>query len=386
MTLVIDRRSELGDGPGCHALVVGVSAYRHLANGAAPAAETFGLGQLKGPVPAARRLVTWLEDNGGRLDPPLATCRLLLSPLPEQTEHLEVAEAATLENLLAAASAWRSDASRRTSNSTLFFFSGHGFQQDKLPVLLCTDFLASDAGDHHRAVDVDSLWYGMAPTASRSQIAGTQLYFIDACRERLERLETLTDRSPTPAFPPELPIDDPRAAPIFYAAVPKSRAFSFKDGSGTLFGDALIYCLNHAAEQPLHGSFLGHWPVTIHSLARGLEDWVEKLEEDHGADQTFVLGGQNRQRPLFELPGPPDVAVRLSLSPNGSSQAAIEISDWMGSGSVFSQDPWLDHPRNERWPAGLYKLRCRFSPDAFLPVDEPRMILPVRQRLRVGDP
>ena len=30
MALVLDRRTELGDSPGTHALIVGISDYKHL--------------------------------------------------------------------------------------------------------------------------------------------------------------------------------------------------------------------------------------------------------------------------------------------------------------------------------------------------------------------
>src|SRR4051812_36490679 len=82
MSLIFDRRVELGDGPGVHALIAGVSRYPHLLGGEGPVArQTFGLHQIQAAAPAATRISSWLVSHSEYLPVPLATVRLLLSPL-----------------------------------------------------------------------------------------------------------------------------------------------------------------------------------------------------------------------------------------------------------------------------------------------------------------
>ena len=83
--LILDRRQELGDRPGLHALLIGVSDYPNLP----PASDTpkpdaglpdLGLRPLSGTARSADALAQWIVANPDRFDRPLATCRLLISP------------------------------------------------------------------------------------------------------------------------------------------------------------------------------------------------------------------------------------------------------------------------------------------------------------------
>ena len=53
-------------------------------------------------------------------------------------------------------------------------------------------------------VDVRNLFYGMAPSTTRPNIANTQLYFIDACRNMPEIFTNFETLQPTQIFPVEL--------------------------------------------------------------------------------------------------------------------------------------------------------------------------------------
>ena len=85
------HRTELGlwentnaspDGAGLHALIIGVSRYDHLEDGAHPRpdGETYGLGQLAVSAMTALRFFGWLRSDYALEDWPLASVRLLLSP------------------------------------------------------------------------------------------------------------------------------------------------------------------------------------------------------------------------------------------------------------------------------------------------------------------
>src|SRR6266849_9591483 len=80
MTLLFDRREDVGDSPGTHALIVGISSYPYLRGGTDPRApDDFGFGQLTSPAISAFRFGQWLSE---RAEPPvpLATCRMMLAP------------------------------------------------------------------------------------------------------------------------------------------------------------------------------------------------------------------------------------------------------------------------------------------------------------------
>lgn len=87
--LVIDRRRQT-PAPGLHALVVGISAYQHLPEHEGSAEHegrrTYGLAQLRSAATAACKFVEFLHQlpYGVRLTRPLKTCRLLLSPHPDE--------------------------------------------------------------------------------------------------------------------------------------------------------------------------------------------------------------------------------------------------------------------------------------------------------------
>ena len=135
MSLLFDARAALTGQPGMHALVVGVSAYPHLAGGADPVADPWGMGQLTSTASSAHMIFEWLK--AAQLSVPLATCRLLLSPSPGEAALSGVAEPATVDNLLREADAWRRDASTNRDNATLFYFAGHGIQRTKEDAVLC---------------------------------------------------------------------------------------------------------------------------------------------------------------------------------------------------------------------------------------------------------
>src|SRR3954471_23219229 len=69
------------NGPGMHALIIGVSRYDHRGGGPSPAPETYGLAQLSVSALTAYRFFAWLRDGYAMNGWPVARVRLLMSPL-----------------------------------------------------------------------------------------------------------------------------------------------------------------------------------------------------------------------------------------------------------------------------------------------------------------
>lgn len=342
---------------GLYALVIGVSAYPHLEGGNAPAAKTYRMGQLSAAALTAHRLADWLEAAGDRLAVPLQNCRLLLSPSPGELDRLETRQEylpATLEQMAAQALEWRDECSRDKDNVAFFYFAGHGLQRSRRDaVLLMQDFADASGNPLDKAVDVQDLFQGMAPTVTRPDMARTQLWFVDACRgfpEEFDRFERLTAR---PTFGVELSDVDNRNAPLYYGALPGTNAYSVSRDR-TIMGGALLECLEGAAGEPQPGS--PHWCVTAGSLLRGLQQLVVEA-----GTQEVWDGGQmwRPDAPIVRVDETPDVRVRMELSPPEAVKKVSLMVRRTADGEVMRVPSPLDpNPFEDRWKAGVYSLGC----------------------------
>jgi hypothetical protein len=300
-----------------HALVVGVSAYMHLPDGAGEAApRDYGMKQLSACAASAASLAAWLHESADRLMVPLGSCRMLLSPSPGELQgasiHSAEALAATRENFRQEALRWREDCAGARDNIALFYFAGHGVQRTRSDaVLLMSDFAGGGGNPLYNAVDVNNLFGGMAPTVERPEMARTQLWFIDACRGFPAAFDNFERLNASEVFEVMLSDRDDRCAPIYFGALPGSDAYSLS-GTQTLFVKALFESLRDAGGERVGGQ--PRWFVTVGSLLRGMQAVIQELNDEQGSDQAIWDGGQT-PRPntrIVELDHVPDVRVVLS--------------------------------------------------------------------------
>jgi Caspase domain len=392
MTVLVDRRAELGDQPVVHALIVGVSAYRHLPNGAGePAAKDFGMKQLSSTALAAFKMSRWLLEHQDRLPAPLATCRLLLSPSPAELQVeaglAGLADPPALDNFLTAADAWRADCSTHHDNIALFYFAGHGVQRSRDDaVLLLEDFGARGGGALRNTVDTNTLFNGMSPSADRPEMARTQLFFVDACRNRPAEFSNTELMGTTPVFDIELSDRDDRRAPVFYAAVPGSLAAGIR-GQQTLFNRALLACLDGAAAQPVEEDGGVRWQVTVHSLSEALDRQIKELNRQLGADQDFTVWGHLKEATICVLPEPPQVEIVLEIEPlDALPVTGVEVRDAFGKLVWRLKAPLKPHPFQRSLPAGIYQFSARIKPprDGLADVRLPfQQVAPPSHRVKV---
>ena len=353
---------------GLYALVIGVSAYPHLEGGTAPAANTYRMGQLSAAAVTAHRLVDWLEEAGDRLAVPLRNCRLLLSPSPGELDQLTTRreyQPATLEQLRAQALLWRDECSGDEDNVPLFYFAGHGLQRTRRDaVLLMEDFADAPGHPLAKAVDVQDLFQGMAPTVARPNMARNQLWFVDACRgfpEEFDRFESLRAQE---IFGVELSDVDYRNAPLYYGALPGTQAYSVSHET-TIMGQALLECLRGAAAERQPGS--REWWVNTGTLLRGLQQLVEDAKT-----QEIWDGGQ-MPRPdtqIVRVDETPDVRVRMELSPPKAAKKVSLVVHRAADGEVMPvPSPLHPNPFEDRWKAGVYRLACQ-PPNEEVPDEE----------------
>ena len=393
MALVIDRRAGHGANPGVHAFVVGVSDYPFLP--AAPVGvqpHHYGIAPLTSAALGAFAFYKWLINPQTELPLPLVTCRLLLAPSAlELANDPSVATVGAarpaLNNFLSDAAAWRTDASSSPDSISIFYFAGHGVQRNlDDSVLLLEEFGNGIGGPLVNGVDVRNLFYGMAPSTTRPDIANTQLYFIDACRNMPEIFTNFETLQPTQIFPVELSGRDNRRAPIFHASIAGTTALGLR-GRQTLFSKAVIDCLvNDAADlEEVNGQ--ERWVISVHRLAKALDIKIADLNREFGGDQECGFGGIPKDAQICNLQATPTVDVQLEIDPDlAVSETTIEVRDEMGA-PVAVPNPLAPHPYTCRWPAGMYSIGATVpigNPYGFRPVPpRPRPVLPPRFFRRV---
>ena len=366
----------MGDSPGTHALIIGISDYKHLPSfgqSAAPRgkADQLSLGLTQQTIAArtAQHFYNWLVKRKDRLVAPLATCRLMLAPsdeeIMEQPEIEKLKTTCTMEDFLVQANAWRQDASARKEDTTIFYFAGNGFEVEKSdPVLRSGDFGNGVGPVLRSAFRVDDLFRGMGPAHWQPDIARTQLYFVDTDRNPLGMVSASMRRGTTLPFDVEQPGIDDRGAVIFYASTPGSPAYGVKGEGLTYFLMGLILSLEGAAAIPGSIDELGrqHWQISIKSLVQNLGPMVKDLTAQAGVKQEVTLSGLVKDAVICFLDGPPKILLRLEIEPPAAAaKARIEVRD--------TEDELVDIPPLEGNPpvletallAGYYRIKILFD-------------------------
>lgn len=371
MTLIFDNRAALAAQPGVHLFIVGVSAYAHLPNGSGPPApNTFGMQQLSSTALTAYRIYQWFLAHQDNLPLPLATCRLLLSPSPSELAVepalAGLAEAGTRANFVREAKGWQQDANLHRDSITIFYFAGHGVQRTKEDaVLLLADFADPNAGGVlTNSAELHNLFYGMASTASRPNMARTQIYFVDACRVWPKQFTNFERLTVPDIFDVESGGIDDRRAPIFFAALPGAKAYALRNDQ-TLFSKALTQCLNGAAAEAKEETAGNQpkWIVSVYSLSETLESQIEQMNESGGYEQDFELGGKIKDVPLHILTAPPTVEASISIEPpEALAYTSLEIQNGDGVAVCQVPAPVTPHPYAKPLPAGFYVIRAIIQP------------------------
>ena len=406
MALVYDNRHNLQGGAGIHALIAGVSHYKHLPGGGGPPAKKdWGLSQLTATALTGYKIYRWLIDHRDDLSKPLATVRLLLSPSAAETPKIaqgmsEIKEMlegkgvtlvdtpspCTLQAFVREAQHWKQDAISdiHDKHVTFFYFSGHGVQRkNNDPVLLMEDFGDPDWNNTvAKTVAFNALFEGMVPPSDTQwKIARTQLYFVDACRVRPADLGKYQFPSIADIFEEELGGEDRRSAPVFYATVSNTKAYA-KSGEQTLFSEALIDCLNGDAVKPTKvtgDSGYAKYHVSIYSLAETLNAKAEAMRALN-IDQAFYPTPSGRDETIVNFPEPPAVECTLYIEPESAAQlVSINVQDAAGAPvKDWTLTSVAPHPYRKSLRVGLYSLQATITNPPKPPyVDPPQQLFDV---------
>jgi len=177
--------------PGTFAVVIGISAYDHLAGGnGPPATNTYGLGQLSVSALTAYRFFQWLADKYCCAGAPIGQCWLVLAPTAEEKAVAPQIDqhtiAPTFENCSQVLRSWVQSMqllaqyypANAEASRAVFFFSGHGIEVVLDKQLLCpSDYLKPPNGSANNAISTLNLWLALGTLP-----IGEQVLLYDACR------------------------------------------------------------------------------------------------------------------------------------------------------------------------------------------------------------
>lgn len=347
--LAVNNLDAIGDGPGVHAFVVGISDYTHLPGEAdPPRPASFNLRKLNSPANSAYAFYQWLQGTPNeprRLRLPLATCHLLLAPsagelaaCPEMGNF----SGATVADFIRELRVWRRLCAEKPNAQAIFYFCGHGVQtHDRDAVLLMQDFADPHSIPENGCIRFSNIFEGMAPHhipngEDYTNIAREQIYFVDACRESPDGLAGLRAFPGVSAFSAPLAGADERDAPVFFSTTPGEQAFGQR-GKASIFTAALLDALRLACDGVVEGpEGEQQWPVRVRFLHRVLKHLLSRRIE--GPPQRVGnLQGLVGDPIVHFLPQAPQIETELMVLPEDMIAAAsIEIKSVLDHQRVWS--------------------------------------------------
>jgi hypothetical protein len=320
-----------------HVFVLGVSRYRHLADGSEPteAGEDSGLEQLTSAARSASEFAAWILKEHHDPNGDLASLFVNLAPSDDEVIHPVIATelqqkyGATRAEVMADWLEFRKRCKARRDATAFVYVAGHGVQlTTEGAVILLEDF----AGDDQES----TLWAALDMKGLHSSLNGKdaaqhQFWFIDACREEPEAAKHFAQLAG--AFGGDQLDGRSKASPMFLAAGPRQRAFA-KPFGVSLFCEALLANLRReAADSTTAGE--DQWRVTTASLAAHLGPRVLR-ESGSGRQMVEVTGHHGTGAEVlhvFEQPPWGTLVVRLDppAAENGSSASVLLDDDVMCS-------------------------------------------------------
>jgi hypothetical protein len=345
------------DGPAAtHAFVVGVSHYPFLDGpGATPQGEQLGLANLSSAARSASEVAAWLLQEYRCPEAPLASVRLLLSPVDGEqlNEHVAgrlagQAAPATREAVKEDFTAFKAACATNTANRAFVFLVGHGIQlSTRGAIVLLEDFATAAEEDLlFGAIDV----IGCHQAMQVGGMADHQVWFSDACRQRPEvvkRFESLTG-----AFAPgNVALGDVAASPVFLSSGSRENAFA-DPGGLTVFAESLLWALRGAAAVGRDESCEA-WHVSTTRLTTVLPPKVRELARAGGADQSIDLTGKPLDVVVQQFEQAPQVDVEVALLPAGLDPPPVAQVLFEGRDPVAVDAGW---PLKFRGSAGIYQL------------------------------
>ena len=375
MTLVYDQRRQ---GPGTHAIVVGVGGYNHLRGGISDRklerATRYGnLGQLTSPPRSAGEFARFLESCAADWVPPLATVDLLISTAPSDSDPLGNGgdyERATRSAIQAAFDCWWDRCDAFSGNVAIFYFCGHGMQATN-QVLLASDFGAT-GNPWAQAFNLNK-----TRQAFHANQARTQVFLIDACRE----ITTSNVEVPSPSAPPlrEPEVRQPENCEhdLTIQATSRTEKAYGNEGEVSYFTQAVLRALDGGAAKKENGK----WWVRTDRIASTIGDMVKLVG---ATDQRPVVSTSTPIR-LRRLDFIPEVTFEFGCLPDEATGVAELMYQELPRGAPTRRPGRGPSLWRVVVPAALYQIEARFPDRSFMDAEDGISVEPpvITERLPV---
>lgn len=369
---------ELGktiDGPGTHALVIGVSRYPYTRGPLQTQdGKEYALPPLDFAARSAAEVAHWLLTEYRNPAAPLASLQVLLSPAENETIRPDVAirltspYAATRLAVQVAVDTLRSRCVGHPENSVFVYIAGHGIQLTRLgAIVLLEDFGGPGQSTQlEAAVDMRTC-HG---SFNGYGYPNHQVWFVDSCRQGpglAEKFDRLSG-----GMPFDQPSGDVDSSPLFLASSTHEEAFG-QAGGMTLFSRALLAALRgEAADGP--DELSDEWHIAASRLGDVIHRRVRAWAREDGRDQRVDLTGRLGPAVVHAFAHPPDVELTLELDPICAADYCTAALFFAGTEAVVSGASEWPVTRTVR--AGNYTLLVD-SQAPYLPIQyEPRFVRP----------
>lgn len=358
---------------GTHALVIGVSRYRHLADGSdpTPTGVRFDVEQLSSAAKSASEFANWLMSEYKNPDAPLRSLRVLLSPgdgeviNPELAARLPQEFAATKDAVQQDLIAFRQICQASRENVAVVYVAGHGVQfTSEGAVLLLEDFAApGQLNVLSAALDIRSVHSGL----NNKNAARNQFWFVDVCRQRPEIAKDFEDLRDAMGLDSEFD-GATGSSPIYLSATTGTSAYG-QPGGTSLFYQSLDWCLRDGGASVGPDPTNDKWHVSVNRLAEWLPKKTMSIARASGVEQFADVAGRVTPSTFHHYDEPPIVDVSVQLSPEQARACSTAtLKDESLNDVMSGQTNW---PFQTEIPSGNYVFKVETLP----PYEDKAMII-----------
>lgn len=360
------------NGPVTHILIVGVGDYHFLSGGADPhnkfEPQVKDLKCLTSPQVSAASVAEWFYNNRGSLHRPLGSMQVHIGDGSITLDGAPIqASNATKELVQNAAAEWKDRLDSDENNVGILFFCGHGltYQDFDEHLLLLQDFgsLAGGGELWERAWNITQFYRAM-----KSCRAKTQLYLIDACREKGPNwLATGKDRSSRfISLTPSESFD--KSAPMIQSTNLNGLAPGNTNGSSPFTLDLLGVLQKYGAKAK-GNQFI----VTTRSIHSALPEVANIRRPDK--EKVVPSGTVVEDLPILKISQPISLAKVTSSPPGLTRTARLLCSDARDSMTAYDGQ---EEPVTFDLGLGRYRFKLQSAKslgqeveaDAVLPITE----------------
>jgi hypothetical protein len=195
----------------------------------------------------------------------------------------------------------------------------------------------------------------MAPQPSLPNVALTQLYFVDCCRNQPDYLDGVSEAVIGKVFDVQSNSSDKRRISIYYSTIPGQYAVAV-DGRESIYCQALLHALGTAVDPGRAYTKEPVWAVTTDHLKRAMDRFLSNTYPKAGFDDLPPEGVAARAD-ICTLPAPPSIGLTIEATAAPPAGASVDLVDINNHANSLSAVP---NGGSSSWsasvPMGVWKL------------------------------